>query len=65
MNLALWIVAGALAVMFALSGLMMLGVPKGKLVARHDQTPAAGAEATPEPAGVGAERRRVTACVET
>ena len=33
MNLALWIIAGALAVMFALSGLMMLGVPKDKLLA--------------------------------
>jgi hypothetical protein len=33
MNLALWIIASALAVMFALSGLMKLGTSKDKLVA--------------------------------
>jgi uncharacterized membrane protein YphA (DoxX/SURF4 family) len=33
MNLALWIIASALAVVFALSGLMKLGVSKDKLVA--------------------------------
>jgi hypothetical protein len=42
MNLALWIIAGALAVMFALSGLMMLGVPKGKLVASGNMGGAEG-----------------------
>jgi DoxX-like family len=36
MNLALWIIAGALAVVFALSGLMKLGVPKDELVASTD-----------------------------
>lgn len=33
MNLALWIIAGALALVFGLSGLMKLGVWKDKLVA--------------------------------
>jgi hypothetical protein len=33
MNLALWIIARALVVVFALSGLMKLGVSKDKLVA--------------------------------
>jgi uncharacterized membrane protein YphA (DoxX/SURF4 family) len=33
MNLALWIIASALAVVFALSGLMKLGMSKDKLVA--------------------------------
>jgi DoxX-like family len=42
MNLALWIIAGALAVMFALSGLMMLGVPKDKLVASGNMAAAEG-----------------------
>ena len=36
MNLALWIIAGALAVVFASSGLMKLGVPKDELVASSD-----------------------------
>jgi uncharacterized membrane protein YphA (DoxX/SURF4 family) len=42
MNLALWIIAGALAVVFALSGLMMLGVPKDKLVASNNMGGAEG-----------------------
>ena len=33
MNQALWIIAGALAVVFAMSGLTKLGMPKGELVA--------------------------------
>src|ERR1700749_4567463 len=42
LTLGLWVIADGLAVMFAVSGLMMLGIPKDKLVASGNMGGAEG-----------------------